>query len=158
VLGRHRAGHAAASGGGRVEQRERPGPQLGRATLEAALDLGGDVVGRHQRRQRQSHIRSAAGERDLGDGERGRLETRPRRRASAVVREREPADSHQAGAAGPVRRVGGGGSRGLPPAQTDLGKAPGARRLDLERATQSRQRGGIALRLLQAEQRLARPP
>ena len=155
VLGRGDRGDAEAPGGSGVDQRQPGVAQLARPRFEPRRELVGHVVGGGEDSEREPHVAAAAGERHLRDDQIGRLEARPVRRVAAVVGEREAADRHQAGAGGPVRRVGLGRSGQLPPRGGRLLEAPRPAALDPADAAERGERGAAAVGLLEAEPGLA---
>jgi hypothetical protein len=147
-----------AAGGRRVEQWQRRVAQLAGALLEPRGELLGHVVGGGQDGEREPHVGAAAGDRDLGDDQVGRLEPRPVPSGAAVVGEREAANGHETGAGRPVRRVGFRRARQLAPGGGGLPEAPRAAAGEVRRAAERGQGGAAAIGLLEAEPGLACAP
>ena len=157
VLGRHRADDAVAARRRRVEQRQRRRAQLARAAPDAREQVLGGVVGRRERGERQAHLAAAPGERDLGHDQRRRRE--PSQCGDAAP-SRANANPPTATSPAPGGPSGGSATASRPAARharaTAL-KALGAGRLERSHAAERRERAAVAVGLLEAEPRLARP-
>ena len=158
VVARRHGGHDPdAAGGVGVQQWQRRLAQPGRARLEAAQELVGDVVRPRDGGEGEADLVAPAVQRDLGHVQRGRREPRPVRGVAARVGEGEAAHGDGTGPARPARVVAGGAHDELAPARRDRGEAPRPRGLEDVGRAQRGQRGPGPRRLLEGEPRLVAP-
>ena len=155
VLGRRDRRDLEAARRGRVEHRQRRGVERRRALLEPRHDLLGHVVGRDRRGEREADVGARPRQRDLRDHEVAGGEAVPVAGGPALGGEREAADRHEPGAGRPVGGVGLGRARQLAPRRGRVGEAPRPAGADRARAAERAQGGAAAVRLLEAEPRLA---
>ncbi len=154
MLGRHRGGDLHASGGLRVQQRQRQLAQRGHARVQAREEILDGVIGPGQRAQRHAHLAAPAMQRDLGHVQRGRLEAGPVRCGRPVLGEGEAADGDRAAAGRAVRRVERRIGHQPAPLGGHAGEAIGTGGAQRAHAAQPGQRAAVAVGLLEDERRL----